>query len=83
MPMTNRCSITVSTGGVITITLDQWMNAALAATFAAATVAGTVTVPNAQQVHSVITLTPGSPLSLQSAETDKGGSFVYGQGTPL
>lgn len=79
MSLSFKSAYSMSTGGVLTINLTAFMNPALAATFAGATVAGVVTNPNAQQVSAAITLTPGAPLTLQVVETDAGGSQkVYG-----
>ena len=67
-------NFTINADGTATLTLSEWMNPAVAATFAGATVAGVASNPDAGgQVKLVITITPGAPIP-QPAVSDPGGS---------
>lgn len=66
--------VTINADGSMTIVLQEFLNPAVAASFAAATVSGNVTNPNPSQVNVSITLTPSSPVAEQVVQTDPGGS---------
>lgn len=66
--------IKLNADGSMTITLNEFMNASVAASFIGATVSGAVTSPNAQQIVAVVTLTPGAPITEQVVQDDPGGS---------
>jgi hypothetical protein len=67
-------NVTLNADGTMAITLSEFLNPIVAATFGGATVSGSVTNPNPQQVNVSITLTPGAPIAEQIVLTDPGGS---------
>jgi hypothetical protein len=68
-------NFTINADGSATLTLSEFMNTAVAATFAGATITGTATNPNPSQVSLSITITPSAPIA-QPVSSDPGGSAV-------
>ena len=66
-------NFTINADGSGTIQMSEWMNAGVAATFAGATVSGSVLNPNDGLVQVTVTLTPSAPIA-QPAQSDPGGS---------
>lgn len=66
--------VTLNLDGSMTITLNEFLNPIVAASFNGATVTGTVTNPNSQQIVATVTLTPGVPIVEQIVQSDPGGS---------
>jgi len=69
-------NVTLNLDGSMTITLSEFLNPSVAATFAGATISGSVTNPNPSQVSVTINLTPGAPIVEQTSQADAGGSAV-------
>lgn len=71
-------SVTVNPDGSMTITLNEFMNPAVAASFVGSTSGVVVTTPNVGSYQSelkvVITLTPAAPIVESAAAVDAGGS---------
>lgn len=66
-------NVMMNADGTMSITLTNWVNSAVALTFAGATISGVATNPTADTIVLAITVTPGSPLA-QQATQDAGGS---------
>jgi hypothetical protein len=67
-------SVLVNLDGSMTISLQEFLNPTVAATFVGATPSVQVTNPNPSQLNIVLTLTPAAPIAEQTLQPDAGGS---------
>jgi len=62
--------------GSITITLTEFMNPTVGATFAGATISGSAVHNGGGAVAITVNVTPGAPIVQQTVQQDAGGSGV-------
>lgn len=67
--------VTLNLDGSLTITLSEFMNPTVAATFAGAVVTPTIAV-SGPQVNFTFNVVPGAPIASQTIQSDPGGSAV-------
>lgn len=75
MPM-HIDNVTMNADGSMTLTLTEFFNQAIAATFAGATVSGSAAAPGGGAITLTVNVTPGAPVVQQSSQSDPGGSAV-------